>query len=286
MTKKALGADMKQFKQLSGIALMLCLGVSSTAHALEVPAGGKYDKRVKFINYNPAEVVKLVGHYGFSTHIQFGAAEQVQQIAMGDADAWNVAPVDNHIFIKPKGEKATTNMTVITTRRVYNFELSAHWSQNGAHPHPNDMFFQINFKYPDEIAAAAQAEAEAKKLQARLNQTNKPVPANWNYWSKGSEEVTPKKAFDDGRFTYLSFTNNAEMPAIYVVNPDGTESLVNTSIDPENPDTIVVHKVARQLVMRKGNSVACIFNKSYDPNGVTNKTGTTSPGIQRVIKGN
>jgi type IV secretion system protein VirB9 len=32
--------------------------------------------------------------------------------------------------------------------------------------------------------------------------------------------------------------------------------------------------------------VACIFNKSYDPNGVANKTGTTSPGIQRVIKGN
>ena len=276
---------MVRMKTLSSIALAACLGAGGNAYALEIPHGGPLDKRVRFIDYKAAEVVQVVGHYGFSTHIQFSPSEAVQQIAMGDKDAWEVAPVGNHIFIKPKGEKAETNMTVITSRRVYNFELQAHWSQNGAHPHPNDMLFQVNFRYPDEIAARAKAEAEAREMQARLNQSDNPVPANWNYWAKGSGEVTPSKAFDDGRFTFLTFTNNSEMPAIYVVNPDGSESLVNTHIDPENPDTIVVHKVAAQLVMRKGNSVACIFNKSYDPEGVTNKRGTTIPGVERVIKG-
>jgi type IV secretion system protein VirB9 len=272
-------------KSLSGIALAVCLGLGSNAYALEIPHGGPLDQRVRFIDYKAAEVVQLVGHFGFSTHIQFSPSETVQQIAMGDKDAWEVAPVGNHIFIKPKGDDATTNMTVITSRRVYNFELSAHWSQNGAHPHPNDMLFQVNFRYPDEIAARQEREAEAQRLQARLNQSDNPVPANWNYWAKGSEEVTPSKAFDNNQFTFLTFDNNAEMPAIYVVNPDGSESLVNTHIDPENPDTIVVHKVARQLVMRKGNSVACIFNESYDPEGVTNDTGTTIPGVERVIRG-
>lgn len=276
---------MVRMKTLSNIALAACLGVGGNAYALEIPHGGPLDKRVRFIDYKAAEVVQLVGHYGFSTHIQFSPSEAVQQIAMGDKEAWEVAPVENHIFIKPKGEKAETNMTVITSRRVYNFELQAHWSQNGAHPHPNDMLFQVNFRYPEEIAARAKAEAEAREMQARLNQSDNPVPANWNYWAKGSDEVTPSKAFDDGRFTFLTFTNNSEMPAIYVVNPDGTESLVNTHIDPENPDTIVVHKVAAQLVMRKGNSVACIFNKSYDPEGVTNNRRTTIPGVERVIKG-
>ena len=276
---------MAHVQKLSGIALAVCLAVGGNAYALEIPHGGPLDKRVRFIDYKAAEVVQLVGHYGFSTHIQFSPSEAVQQIAMGDKDAWEVAPVDNHIFIKPQGEKAATNMTVITSRRVYNFELSAHWSQNGAHPHPNDMLFQVNFRYPEEIAARVKAEAEARQMQAHLNQTVKPVPANWNYWSKGSAEVTPEKAFDDGRFTFLTFTNNSEMPAIYVVNPDGSESLVNTNIDPENPDTIVVHKIAAQLVMRKGNLVACIFNKSHNPEGVTNKTGTTIPGVERVIKG-
>ncbi len=272
-------------KSLSGIALAVCLGLSGKAYALEIPHGGPLDQRVRFIDYKAAEVVQLVGHFGFSTHIQFSPSETVQQIAMGDKDAWEVAPVGNHIFIKPKGDDATTNMTVITSRRVYNFELSAHWSQNGAHPHPNDMLFQVNFRYPDEIAARQEREAEAQRLQARLNQSEKPVAANWNYWAKGSEEVTPSKAFDNNQFTFLTFDNNAEMPAIYIVNPDGSESLVNTHIDPENPDTIVVHKVARQLVMRKGNSVACIFNESYDPEGVTNDTGTTITGVERVIRG-
>lgn len=273
-------------KALPGIALTIALVLGGNAHALEIPRGGPLDARVKFIDYRAEEVVQLVGHYGFSTHIQFSPSESVQQIAMGDKEAWEVAPVDNHIFIKPKGDEATTNMTVVTSRRVYNFELSAHWSQSGAHPHPNDMFFQINFRYPEEIAARAAREAEAQRLQERLNQTDEPAAANWNYWAKGSQEVTPSKAFDNGRFTFLTFANNSEMPAIYMVNPDGTESLVNTHIDPENPDTIVVHKVGRQLVMRKGNSVACIFNESYDPEGVTNTTGTTIPGVERVIRGN
>lgn len=277
---------MLRVKALPGIALAVALGLSGNTYALEIPHGGPLDERVKFIDYRAEEVTQLVGHYGFSTHIQFSPSESVEQIAMGDKEAWEVAPVDNHIFIKPKGDEATTNMTVVTSRRVYNFELSAHWSQNGAHPHPNDMFFQINFRYPEEIAARAEREAEAQRLQERLNQSDEPVAANWDYWAKGSQEVTPSKAFDNGRFTFLTFANNSEMPAIYMVNPDGTESLVNTHIDPENPDTIVVHKVGRQLVMRKGNSVACIFNESYDPEGVTNTTGTTIPGVERVIRGN
>lgn len=256
----------------------------ASVFALAVPQGGPHDQRVKFIDYNAAEVVKLVGHYGFSTHIQFAVGELVEQIAMGDKKAWEVAPVDNHLFLKPVGDKATTNMTVVTTRRVYNFELSAHWSRKG-HSRPSDMFFQVNFRYPQDEAAKALAEAEARELRERMRRDSEPVPANWNYWAQGSEEVTPNRAFDDSRFTYFKFSNNREMPAVYVVNPDGSESLVNTHIDPERSDTIVVHKIARQMVLRKGASVACIFNKAFDPEGIGNPAGTTVRGIERVVKG-
>jgi type IV secretion system protein VirB9 len=253
--------------------------------ALEVPKGGAYDQRVKTIDYNNAEVVQLVGHYGFSTHIQFAENEETERIGGGDLEAWQIGIYQNHLFIKPVGEKATTNMTVVTTRRVYNFELSAHWSQNGAHPHPNDMFFQVNFRYPEDVAARALAEANAQELQERMKKESEPVPANWNYWARGSEEVTPNRVFDDSRFTYFKFSNNREMPAIYVVGPDGSESLVNTHIDPEWPDTIVVHKIAPQMVLRKGASVSCIFNKAYDPDGIDNPSGTTVRGVERVVKG-
>jgi len=270
---------------VAGAMLASAMGLAGNVSALEIPHGGPLDKRVRYIDYKAEEVVQVVGHYGFSTHIHFSPAETVEQIAMGDKTAWKVAPVNNHIFIKPKEDEATTNMTVITSQRVYNFELSAHWSQNGAHPHPNDMLFQVNFRYPDQIAAEQKRREEAQKLQEKMNQPDNPAAENWNYWAKGSPEVTPNEAFDDKRFTYLTFENNAEMPAIYVVNPDGTESLVNTHIDPANPDTIVVHRVGRQLVMRKGNSVACVFNEDFDPTGISNRSGTTIPGVERQIKG-
>jgi type IV secretion system protein VirB9 len=45
----------------NGLTLALTL-LPGLGLALEVPRGGPYDQRVKFIRYNAAEVVKLVGH--------------------------------------------------------------------------------------------------------------------------------------------------------------------------------------------------------------------------------
>jgi type IV secretion system protein VirB9 len=72
------------FFTVSSLAALL---IATHSLALEVPRGGPYDKRVKFVDYKAAEVVKIVGHYGFSTHIQFGAGETIEQIAMGDDGA-------------------------------------------------------------------------------------------------------------------------------------------------------------------------------------------------------
>ena len=265
--------------------IALSMLVAFQANALERPEGGNLDERIKFINYNPTEVVDIVVHYGYSTHIQFSKSEVIDKIAMGDRDAWSIGEVDNHLFLKAAKEKADTNMTVVTNKRVYNFELSAHWSRNGSHPIPNDMFFQVNFKYPEEAKKKAEKIRLAKALENELNTSPVSNAGNKNYWAKGSEELIPNKAFDDKRFTYLTFANNKEMPAIFVVNSDGTESLVNTNIDPLDKDTIIIRKITKQFVLRKGNAVACVFNQSYDPNGISNVNGTTSSTVKRVLKG-
>jgi type IV secretion system protein VirB9 len=174
-------------------------------------------------------------------------------------------------------------MTVLTNKRAYNFVLSAHWPGTKPHPDRHSMFFQVNFRYPQAEAAQALAQAKALELKQRLNnKEDKPVAINWNYWVQGSDRVSPSRAFDDGRFTYLTFPNNREMPAVYIENPEGEESLVNTNV---NGDTIVVHKIAQTLVLRKGKAVAGIVNKSYDPDGIANLTGTVSPQVKRVLKG-
>ncbi|MBM7070613.1 P-type conjugative transfer protein VirB9 [Shewanella sp. 202IG2-18] len=246
---------------------MTALLISINTLALETPHTGKLDKRVRHINYQSEQVVKLVGHYGFSTDIAFAQGERIKQIAMGDSDAWSVTPVANHIFIKPKDKGAITNMTVLTAytkgSRVYNFELSAHWSQHDAHPFPNDMMFAIDFRYPAEQKLANVELHEKQLLQQQLNRTQAPKVANQAYFYKGDDSIAPTKAFDDGRFTYLTFNRKQDLPAIYIVNSDNSESLVNSNVNPNYPDTIIIERVVKQLVLRQGNRVACVFNIDF-----------------------
>ncbi|PHM51289.1 P-type conjugative transfer protein VirB9 [Xenorhabdus sp. KK7.4] len=267
-------------KKILSASLVIGL-LSSSAFALEIPKGGVYDKRVKFISYNQEQVVKLVGHYGYSTNIQFAPGENVTNIAMGDPDAWEVAPVANHIFIKPTGEKAATNMTVLTDRRVYTFELSAVETNKRT----SEMFFQVNFRYPQDEAKLQQFEENSRKLKLRLNEKNPNAWTNWNYWVFGSREISPWQAYDDGRFTYFKFSGNSSIPAVYIKHDDGSETLLNPTMDADSTDTMIVEKVAAKFVLRKGHYVVNIFNESYSPHGIINTNGTTSPGVKRVIRG-
>jgi type IV secretion system protein VirB9 len=275
------------------LVLALLLGVAAiNAHALDVPRPGQYDYRVKSVDYNPADVVKVVAHFGYQVDIVLQEGEFVvpKGVYMGDTDAWQFGTLANHMFVKPKEEGGQTNMTVITNRRTYSFYLSSHWSKKNA-PGSNDMYFQVNFRYPaDEaakaaadaarVASAASAAAAKARLDAKL--AEKPEGRNWNYWVQGSDAIAPDSAYDDGRFTFLTFRGNRDIPAIFLVNEDGSESLVNRHVE---GDKVVIQSLSKKFVLRKGNSVACVFNESFDPIGTENKTGTTIPGVERVIKG-
>jgi type IV secretion system protein VirB9 len=240
---------------------------------------------VKYVDYVEGEVVKLVGHYGYSTYVKLNQDEKLITAVMGDKDAWKVAAFDYHIFMKPTKQRAQTNLTVLTNKRVYNFELTPKTSPN--YQHSDKMYFQVVFRYPEEEKRKKDKELERSKIAERLDMYDAPGEENRNYWAKGSGEVTPNEIYDDGRFTFVKFGNNRDMPAIYTVDPKTqAESLVNTNINPDHPDTIIIHRVAPQFVFRRGTSVACIFNESYDLNGgFTNTNGTTIPRVKRTVIG-
>lgn len=263
-------------------AMAAALAVAGTVQAEVVPQGGAADVRVKAVNYNKTDVVRVVGHYGFVTHIELGAGETVKSVAMGDSLAWEVAPTDNHLFVKPREANAVTNMTVVTApaNRVYNFVLTAHQSRNGAKPRPNDMFFGVSFRYPEEERRAREAAKEKARAETELASTPV-IGRNFNYWACGSAAVAPNKAMDDGRFTYLKFSANRDMPAIFEELDDGREALINTSV---NGDWIVVQRVVKRLILRRGPNVACVENRSFDPNGISTPSGTVNGAVQREIR--
>jgi type IV secretion system protein VirB9 len=283
--------------------LLLGLLLPVLALAEITPQKGQFDPRVRIVNYNPLNVVKLRTFYGVSTHIQFADDETIRDVATGDDQAWKIIPRGNHLFVKPQAEQADTNVTVITDKRAYQFALvvlKREIKDATAWADPN-LIFSLAFRYPDEEAAKAAAAARKEAAQARQDEIkNKltdttqgdqtghsdvaPEGQNFDYWIAGSDEISPTAARDDGRFIYLTFVNNRDMPAVYSVDDQDNEALINTNVI--NGNTIVVQRLVRRLMLRKGDAVASVVNKSFRlDSGIDNTTGTVSHDVVRVNKG-
>lgn len=104
---------------------------------------------------------------------------------------------------------------------------------------------------------------------------------NFNYWVSGHEMISPTGARDDGRFTYLLFSNSRDMPAVYMEDETGKESLINTHVE---GNTIIVHHVVPKLKLRRGDAVACILNKAFDNGTYNDRSGTVSSEVERTVK--
>jgi len=83
--------------------------------------------------------------------------------------------------------------------------------------------------------------------------------------------------------TRLTFGAKAEMPAIFVRNDDGSESLLNFSMQDGD---VILHRVARQLVLRRGRLTGCIVNKGFSGGGERLESGTVAPDVERKPKAN
>lgn len=287
------------------IAIAIAL-LSFGANAEVTPSKGYFDGRVRTINYNPDEVVKIRAFYGVSTHIKFAPDEEIKHVAVGDSLAWKIVPAENHLFIKPQEQQADTNVTVITNKREYNFIITV-----AKTPKPKrnadgtlkdkpvdrwagkDLIYSLKFRYPEEerkeqealalLKKSAQTEtAEAKKTAILIGDRHE---KNWNYQAKGSQSITPIQAYDDGQFIYLTFGANADLPAIYEEDDQGNESLINTNVADTN--VIVIHKLVEKLILRSGVKVASVKNASYTEtvrHQQENRTRTAVDTVQRVIK--
>jgi len=275
--------------------LILLLVVPALSWAELTPQRGAADPRVRVVDYSASDVVRLSTFYGVSTHVQFAQGEVIKDVAVGDEQAWTIIPRGSNLFIKPKADKADTNVTVVTDRRVYQFALVVEpRSVKDSHAWRDPkLIFSLSFRYPEEDAlrAVAQTEYMAQAAQVAIRDASvkerlavaKQVAGNTDYWAAGSAAITPTGASDDGRFIRLTFTNNRDMPAVYAVDGEGNEALVNTNVE---GNAIVVQRMVRRVTLRKGLAVVCVVNKSFDlSGGRDNYSGTISDRVERVIKG-
>ena len=94
--------------------------------------------------------------------------------------------------------------------------------------------------------------------------------------------MAPLAVWDNGSSTVLQFADNARIPAIFVIDPDGKEATASYSVDGE---TVQIGQTAREFRLRDGDTVLNIYNLGFDTVGGNPGTGTTSPQVTRVIGG-
>ena len=263
------------------LAVVGALGLADS-RAEKTPDPGLVDNRVRVVAYDPEQVYRLHGYVGYQIHFQFAEGETFVNLAAGDNKALDVGYESNHLVLKPLAEHVATNITVLTNRRVYQLDYSA--SAKRPDPERDDVIYSLRFIYPEEEAKKAAALLEEERSNQRLAKADSGPqrPRNYNYWGCGSTAIRPVVAYDDGVQTTLQFSAHAEFPTLYVKNDDESESVLNFTVDGPN---VVIHRVSRRFVLRRGKLVACIENRAFDGGGQRLNSETLVPGVERVTKG-
>jgi type IV secretion system protein VirB9 len=261
--------------------VLLAVLLPAVAFAVQVPKPSSEDPGVRVADYDRDNVVRLDLAIGVKTHIELGKGETVDYVATGDDSAWDIGPakkMKNHVFIKPIAKLPDTNMTIVTDRRTYTFDLKL--------VDRSKAFLDVRYRFPEQETAAS----NATKLKAKLDQgSGQAEPAqgdNTNYWMDGAESLAPSRTWDDGRFTYLVFPRGAALPSPYVLGDDGEESSPPFHIDAKR-NVVVIEQLFKQLNLRQGDKLVLgVFNKSYAGPGTGTETGTISNSVERtIIKG-
>jgi len=276
--------------RIVAIFAFILAGPATTAYALEIPRGASQDSRIRFVDYQPYNITRIIGSLRSSVQVEFAADEEIAHVALGNSVAWEVAPAGNILFLKPRENQPVTNISVVTTRRSgstrsYQMELTV---RDGTVEVGQNTYFYVKYRYPaDEIerrrrvAAARSLTAQAKEADNVLALHEAYGPRNWRYSAQGSQALEPQSVYDNGKATTFAFVGNQEMPAIYIENSDGSESLVPKSV---HGNLVLVHAISRKFILRRGGDVLCVFNEAYDRVGINPDTNTTSPSVERIVR--
>ena len=213
------------------------------------------DPRLVEKHYDASEVVQINGKAKVQATIKFGDDEVIENVAIGDSQSWQVTPNRraNLLFVKPLSPAAKTNMTVVTSKRTYLFDLVAN-------PR-NSPLYVLSFTYPeepeDEQQIAAREEASPVELAAARDPyaVVDPAALNFEWAGTGDTALLPERTYDDGEATFLTWTAGTPVPAILVTDHEGTEGPVNFTV---RGDTVVVDGVPGQIILRSGEARAVL----------------------------
>lgn len=289
------------------VLALLCASVlASQAGAEEDPVPGQQDARMRYLAYNPDQVVHLSTAVGATLVVGFGAKETVTAVAVTDSKDLKAMPKGSFLFFKSQEILPLQPVIVLTSdegghMRRYVFEITTVPAASLGVDTPG-IYYSVQFTYPADEAesrrvlaatqaakglAASRARAAQRQLQLAHQKMDQEArdpfsgDRNWHYVAQGDRSLLPLEVFDNGYSTVFRFPGNARIPSVFVVNPDGKEATPNYAV---KGDLIEIDSVARGWRLRDGHTVLAVWNRAFDPVDKNPGTQTTSPNVQRIVK--
>lgn len=222
------------------IAGLVMLPVASSAQMMPWSGGG--DARIQTIEYRNSQVVRIRAAPGYQVTIELAPDERIESIALGDSSAWQVTAnkAGNLLFVKPILTDVTTNMTVITDVRTYNFDLTGVAEVSG------DLPYAIRFSYPGLSTVGPPGMPQMPGMTGMPGgaQTGSMIGT---YRLRGHRSLRPDAISDDGMRTFIDWPPDGPLPAVYSRDDDGRETLLNGNI---RGRLFVIDSVNPHLVFR------------------------------------
>jgi type IV secretion system protein VirB9 len=249
------------------------------------------DSRIRTLVYNPNEVYELKFYYNYQSFIEFAEDEEIEMISIGEAFAWRLTPAGKRLFVRPLEIAAHTNMTIITNKRTYHFDIRSDEFNGKA---DEDLVYTVRFFYPQVgqplpippqlvvpnlAIKASQIPQQPSIPTPKLAIVKTPIPGanvtepipgiiqrnpennelNFDYSVAGkSDNIVPLKVYDNNSETYFQFANdNLVIPSINMVDVNGGEQPVTYTI---RDNYVVIPAINRQFTLRLADSLLCIYN--------------------------
>jgi type IV secretion system protein VirB9 len=226
----------------AALAVLGCTSVSAAS-----------DNRIRTLAYDPDQIVRILGKAGIQSTVEFGADERIENVAVGDSSAWQITPNRRAslLFVKPLVARSRTNMTVVTDRRTYMFDLVS--GERSSTP-----VYALKFSYPNdkppELPTKSAQPVMAAAVPAPATMTADKLHFDWTM--KGYGKLLPSRVFDDGASLYLAWSRETPLPAILTLSDDSKEGPVNYRMSGEY---IVVTPIPQNLVLRYGSKSAALW---------------------------
>lgn len=246
------------------------------------------DSRVKELVYNESNVYVVRAKFGYQTNIVFDPKEEVQTISIGDRSLWQVIPAGNRLFIRPMTENISTNMTLITNKRSYEFDLKSVSENNDSNvyvlkftypekisPIPTDNFADAQYQQTNATAIippVSQKETLPQKPDSISSITPSPEAAtpesigllpirfNYSYTYSGPDAIAPTQVYDDGKNTFIKYKSIGKVvPEAFIIESGGKESRVPATV---KGSSLVIGGIASELALRSTDGEIRVYNES------------------------